>query len=171
MGQAESPQKDLSGQEAIETIKKLTEKAGTCFFVTNIGKNSHSIPMALQEVDEEGTLWFISSSESTHNQNIEKDNTVQLYFLNNGSYEYVFIQGKAHVSKDKALIEKYYTAFADAWFDGKDDPRVTVIGVKPDDGYYYETKDNKVFAMAKMAFAAVTGAKIEDGGIEGGLSL
>lgn len=171
MGQAQSPHKDLSGKEAIETIKKLTEKAGVCFFVTNIGKNAHSIPMALQEVDDEGTLWFISSSESTHNQNLEKDATTQLYFLNNGSYEYVFIQGQAEVSKDRALIEKYYSHFADAWFDGKDDPRITVIGVKPDDGYYYETKDNKVFAMAKMVFAAVTGAKTDDGGVEGGLNV
>lgn len=171
MGQAQSPQKDLSGPQAIETIKKLTEKAGVCFFVTNIGKDAHSIPMSLQEVDEAGTLWFISSSESTHNQNLEKDPTAQLYFLNNGSYEYVSITGTATISKDKALIEKYYSHFADAWFDGKDDPRITVIGVKPDDGYYYETKDNKVFAIAKMAFAAVTGAKIEDGGVEGGLSV
>jgi len=171
MGRAESPHQDLNGQEAINTIKKLTEKAGVCFFVTNIGKNSHNIPMSLQEVDESGTLWFITSSESTHNQNIAKDNEVQLYFLNNGSYEYVFIQGKAEVSKDKVLIDKYYSHFADAWFDGKDDPRVTVIGVKPDHGYYYETKDNKVFALAKMVFAAVTGAKVEDGGIEGGLNV
>lgn len=171
MGQAQSPQQDLSGQQAIETIKKLTEKAGVCFFVTDIGKNAHSIPMALQEVDSAGRLWFISSEESTHNQNLAKDNSVQLYFLNNGSYEYVFLQGKAEISKDRALIEKYYTHFADAWFDGKDDPRITVIGVKPDDGYYYETKDNKVFAMAKMLFAAVTGAKVEDGGVEGGLNV
>ena len=171
MGQSRSPHKDLSGQEAIETIKKLTEKAGVCFFVTNIGKDAHSIPMSLQEVDEDGTLWFISSSESTHNQNLEKHATTQLYFLNNSSYEYVFIQGQAKVSKDRELVEKYYSHFADAWFDGKDDPRITVIGVKPDDGYYYETKDNKVFAMAKMVFAAVTGAKTEDGGVEGSLDI
>ena len=171
MGQAQSPHQDLNGQEAIETIKKLTEKAGVCFFVTDIGKNPHSIPMSLQEVDEVGTLWFISSSESNHNQNLAKDPSVHLYFLNNSSYEYVFIQGKGEVSKDRDLIEKYYSHFADAWFDGKDDPRITVIGVKPDDGYYYETKDNKVFAMAKMAFAAVTGTKMEDGGVEGGLKV
>ena len=134
MGQAQSPHQDLNGQEAIETIKKLTEKAGVCFFVTDIGKNPHSIPMSLQEVDEEGTLWFISSSESTHNQNLAKDASVHLYFLNNSSYEYVFIQGKGEVSKDRALIEKYYSHFADAWFDGKDDPRITVIVVKADEG-------------------------------------
>lgn len=171
MGQAQSPQQNRSGQEAIETIKKLTVKAGVCFFVTNIRKNAHSIPMSLQGVDEEGILRFISSSEITHNQNLANDPTVQLYFLNNSSYEYVFLQGKATISKDRALIDKYYSQFADAWFEGKEDPRITVISVKPEEGYFYETKDNKVFTMAKMIFAAVTNTKVEDGGIEGELNV
>ncbi|MDP2455059.1 MULTISPECIES: pyridoxamine 5'-phosphate oxidase family protein [unclassified Kaistella] len=171
MGQAQSPQKDLGGQEAIEKIKKLTEKAGICFFTTKVGPDAHSVPMSLQEVDENGTLWFISPIDSTHNQNILEDSAVQLHFQNDSSYEFVFIKGQAKISQDQTLIEKYYSHFADAWFDGKDDPRVTVIGVTPVDGYYYETKDNKVFAMAKMIFAAVTGSKNEDGGIEGGLKV
>ena len=171
MGQAQSPHKDLAGNEAIKKIKELAEEARTCFFSTNIGPQTHSVPMSLQEVDENGVLWFISSSDSEHNQNIQNDSGVQLYFLNNSSYEYVFVKGDAKISKDKALIDKYWTDFANAWFDGKDDPRVTVIGVTAQSGYYYETKDNKVFAMAKMVFAAVTGSKNEDGGIEGGLKL
>ncbi len=171
MGQAQSPHQNLSGETAIKKIKELAEEAKTCFFTTKIGKNAHSIPMTLQEVDKDGILWFISSSESEHNQNISEDPAVELYFMNGSSYEYVFVKGTAKISKDKTLIDHYYSHFADAWFDGKDDPRVTVIGVKADEGYYYETKDNKVFAVAKMVFAAVTGAKTEDGGVEGGLKV
>lgn len=171
MGQAQSPHQDLAGTSAIEKIKELAEKARTCFFTTKLGTDAHSIPMSLQEVDDHGVLWFISSSESEHNRHIAEDPKVQLYFMNDSSYEYVFIKGEATVSKDRELIEKYWSDFANAWFDGKDDPRVTVIGVKAHDGYYYETKDNKVFAMAKMVFAAVTGSKNEDGGIEGGLNV
>ncbi|WP_034691174.1 pyridoxamine 5'-phosphate oxidase family protein [Kaistella palustris] len=171
MGQAQSPHQNLAGNAAIKKIKDLAEEARTCFFSTKIGKDTHSVPMTLQEVDENGILWFISSSESEHNRNIQEDVQVQLYFMNGSSYEYVFIKGNASISKDRELIEKYWSDFANAWFDGKDDPRVTVIGVKAQDGYYYETKDNKVFAMAKMVFAAVTGSRNEDGGIEGGLEI
>ncbi len=171
MGQAQSPHQDLSGKEAIEKIKKLAEEARTCFFTTNVGRDAHSVPMTLQEVDEDGTLWFISSSESQHNENITADPRVHLYFMNNSSYEYVFLSGDAKISKDRELIDKYWSDFANAWFEGKDDPRVTVLGVKAHDGYYYETKDSKVIAMAKMAFAAVTGSNNEDGGIEGGLKV
>lgn len=172
MGQAQSPTKDLSGNEAIAKIKDLAESARTCFFTTKSAEGeSHSRPMALQEVDESGTLWFLSAIGSLKDREIKTDDYVELYFMNNSSYEYVFIKGHANVSQDKTLIEKYWNSFANAWFDGKDDPRISVIGVKATDGYYYETKDNKPIAMAKMLFAAVTGSKNEDGGIEGELKI
>lgn len=171
MGNAQSPHQDLSGNAAIEKIKNLAEAARTCFFTTNIGPDQHSRPMALQEVDENGILWFISSKDSMKNEEIKEDDEVHLFFINNSAYEYIFVKGHATISQDKTLIDKYWNAFANAWFDGKDDPSITVIGVKAKYGYYYETKDNKLFAMAKMAFAAVTGAKNEDGGVEGELKV
>lgn len=171
MGNAQSPTRDLSGNEAIEKIKNLAEAARTCFFVTKPGSDSDSRPMALQGVDEEGVLWFLSAKDSLKNQEIKEDSEVHLYFMNNSSYEYIVVKGNAIITQDKALIDKYWSSFANAWFDGKDDPQVTLIGVRAKDGYYYETKENKVVAMAKMLFAAVTGSKNEDGGIEGELKV
>lgn len=172
MGQAQSPKQDLSGKEAIEKIKELAEAARTCFFTTKDDSgNSSSRPMALQEVDENGVLWFLSAIDSMKDHELKNNSYVELYFMNNSSYEYTFIKGNARVSQDKALIEKYWNMFANAWFDGKDDPRISVISVQSNEGYYYETKDNKVIAMAKMLFAAITGSKNEDGGIEGELNI
>lgn len=172
MGQAQSPKQDLSGNEAIAKIKELAESARTCFFTTKSADGeSHSRPMSLQEVDENGVLWFLSAIDSLKDQEIKNDDYVELYFMNNSSYEYTFIKGHAQVSQDKELIEKYWNSFANAWFDGKDDPQISVIGVKATDGYYYETKENKLVAMSKMLFAAVTGSKNEDGGIEGELKI
>lgn len=127
--------------------------------------------MALQDVDAEGNLWFLSDINSDKNHEITSDSEVELYFMNNSKYEYMFIKGKATISQDKALIEKYWTDFANAWFDGKDDPSISVIKVAPNDGYYYQTKENKLIAMSKMIFAAITGKSIEDGGIEGKLEV
>ena len=171
MANAQSPHEDLSGKTAIEKIKEIAESAGTCFFSTNVNNETKSRPMALQEVDEQGNLWFLSDVNSDKNQDIKNDSHVELYFMNNSKYEYIFIKGKASISQDKALIEKYWTNFASAWFDGKDDPNISVIKVSPNDGYYYETKENKLIAMSKMIFAAVTGSSIEDGGVEGKLDV
>lgn len=171
MGNSQSETEDLNGLTAIQKIKEIAESARTCFFSTSIKKDTQSRPMALQEVDEDGNLWFISDVNSTKNKEIEADPHVELYFLNNSKYEYVFIKGNAEIFQDNDLIDKYWTNFASAWFDGKHDPSISIIKVKANDGYYYETKENKVIAMSKMLFAAVTGAKIDDGGVEGKLDI
>lgn len=171
MSNATSPIQNLTGNEASKKLKDIAENVGTCFFTTKVGEHANSRPMAIQKVESDGSLWFISAVDSHKNKEILEDEKVHLYFMNNSRYEYVFIKGNATISQDKALIEKYWSAFANAWFDGKDDPRVSVIKIVPYDGYYYETKDNKIFALLKMSFNAITGVKTEDGGVEGSLKV
>lgn len=172
MANAKSPHENLNGKEAIDTLKIICEKARTCMFTTNLTSASpNSTPMTLQEVDEQGNLWFISSSESGRNEDIAVSSKVQLYFMNNDKYEYVYLVGDASIHTDRKTIDKYYSVFANAWFDGKDDPKVTIIKVAPLDSYYYQTKDGKIIAFAKMALVAATGIKLEDGGVEGKLKI
>ena len=128
-------------------------------------------PMTLQEVDASGNLWFISSVESHNVDEIKENNRVQLYFSNTSNYEFLYVLGEASLHTDKALVEKYWTDFAKAWFDGKDDPRIRIVKVKPVDAYYWDTKYSKIVSLMRIGFAAVTGAKIEDGGIEGELKV
>ncbi len=168
----QSPRQDLSSQEAIEKLKELAEKASTCMFCTNLTEFPHtSRPMALQEVDETGKLWFISSTESHKNNEIENNNRVTLYFQNNGTYQFLAVSGYAQIHTDKPTIEKYWTNFANAWFDGKDDPTVSIISVDPVDSDYWDTRDGKIISFIKMSFMAITGAKGDDNGIEGKLTV
>lgn len=168
----QSPRQDLYNQEAVEKLKELAEKAGTCFFNTRVGRFPHTTrPMALQEVDENGTLWFISSKTSHKNREIEADNRVVLNFQNNGSYEFLAVSGEASIRTDKSLIEKYWTPFAKAWFDGKDDPDISIISVQPLECDYWDTKDGKIVSFIKMSFNMLTGAKGDDGGLEGKLKI
>lgn len=60
---------------------------------------------------------------------------------------------------------------ANAWFDGKTDPKVSIIGVRPKDVRYWDTKHGKLVDMALMVYSAVTGDRNADGGVEGELKL
>jgi len=172
MAQAISPKENLNNQDAVAKLKELAEKARTCMFTTSISSDTPTTrPMTVQEVDENGTLWFIGSSDTETAKEIGENNRVQLYFMNSGSYEFVYVLGDATLSTDKSLIEKYWTEIANAWFDGKEDPRVRVISVKPSDSYYWDTKDGKIVSLFKIGVSALTGKKMEDGGVEGTLNI
>lgn len=169
--QPEDNFKNLIGKEAIAKIKELADKAGSCFFCTAIqtGKPFDTRPMAPEKIDEEGNFWFLSSSDSHKNEELQKDPSVQLLFQGSSYSDYLSIYGKAVISKDKAKIKELWDPMMKTWFtEGEDDPRITVIQVIPSEGYYWDTKHGMAVATVKRIFGAIKGETYDDS-IEGNI--
>ncbi|WP_312076721.1 pyridoxamine 5'-phosphate oxidase family protein [Chryseobacterium sp.] len=160
---------NLMHDDAVKKIKELSEKAKFCMFCTDLGKlPNNSRPMGIQETDDEGNLWFISSDTSNKNFEIKEDKRVQLYFMNNSDAEYLSIFGDAFIYKDRHTIEDKWSPMANAWFDGKDDPNVSIIRVQPKETYYWDTKAGKLVSLLNFAAAAISGSKTDNSeGVEG----
>ena len=168
----QQPRQDLNGAAAGKKIYEIAKDARMCMFATDVTNFPGDVrPMAIQKVDEDGTFWFLSSSASEKNRDIAKDSRVIVTCQNDDKYEYLAVSGTATVHTDRATIDKYWTALASAWFDGKDDPRVTVLRVTPNAGHYWQTTSGKIVSFVKMSFAAVTGSKTSDGGVDGELNV
>jgi len=164
--------KNLISAEAIDKIKKIAMDADIALFTTNLSKLPLAKrPMGTLDVDDEGNLWFLSKNDSDKNHDISHDNQVQLFYSNKGSAEYLSIYGRAQILTDRTKIKEYWTPLAKAWFkEGKDDPTITLLKVTPEDAYYWDTKENKLITLVKIAFSAVTGSNV-DGGIEGKIKV
>ena len=168
--QEEENHKDLGGPEAIKKIKELAENE-TCYFTTAIttGKSLNVRPMVAQKIDENGSLYFLSSNDSYKNQDIALDPKVQLLFQGSSHSDFLSIYGFATISSDKQLIKELWEPILKVWFtEGEDDPRITVIIVTPTEGYYWDNKHGNAIAMVKMAAGAIMGKTIDDS-IEGNL--
>lgn len=167
-------EKNYYNVEAIKKLKELAEDARNCMMTTSLDKRPMpSRPMSVQEVDEQGIIWFISGKDSDKNYELKKDSELQLFFINSGDSEYLSVYGNAEIYTDRATIDEHWSKMANAWFEGgKDDPNVSIIGVRPKDVRYWDTKHGKVVDMALMLYAAVTGAKTGgQGGEEGELKI
>ncbi|MEO8820478.1 MAG: pyridoxamine 5'-phosphate oxidase family protein [Ginsengibacter sp.] len=166
--QEEENHEDLRGSDAAKKIKELAD-GNTCFFCTSIttGQQVTTRPMAVQKVDEEGNLWFLSANDSHKNREIARDPKVQLLFQGSPHSDFLTIYGYATISKDKAMIKELWKPLAKAWFTGgQDDPRITVIKVSGEDGYYWDNKHGNAIALLKMTAGAIMGKTIDDS-IEG----
>lgn len=171
--QPEDTHKPLSGENAAGKIKELAEKAETCFFCTSIqdGNEIKTRPMAVQEVDSHGSLWFLSASDSHKNAEITQNPAVQLFFQGSAHSDFLTLYGKAVISTDKKIIEKLWKPVLKTWFtEGKDDPRITVIKVIPASGYYWDNKHGNAVAFAKMIAGAIAGKTLDDS-VEGKLTV
>lgn len=164
--------KDLSHQEGIKKMQELAMDAKVCHFVTALDqKPLSSRPMSTQEVDDEGNFWFLSKEGTTKNEEIGEDPEVQLFYSNIGNSEYLCVFGYAEVIKDRKKLEELWNPIAKVWFnEGKDDPEITIIRVQAADAYYWDTKNNKMIQLLKIAAGAIAGKQLDDG-IEGQIKL
>jgi general stress protein 26 len=164
--------KNYSGEEAVKKLKEIAEEARTCMFATfDNPQPLNARPMALQTVDPDGTMHFLSADSSLKNEEIEKVPFVQLFFANTGSSEYLSVYGRAVISKDRAKIKELWNAWIKTWFqEGPDDPEVTLISVTPLQVEYWDTKHNRVVQYLKIAASMVTGKTMDDG-VEGELKV
>ena len=173
--QQEQNEKNLEGNNAIKKIKDITDKNKTCFFCTQpLNEQSNSLavrPMSLQQLDEEGNFWFLSAVDSHKNEEINRDDTVQLLFQASEHSGFLTVVGKASISTDKAKIKELWEPVVKTWFtDGVEDSRITVIKVEPKEGYYWDNKHGNAVAGIKMLIGAAIGKTLDDS-IEGELSV
>ena len=164
--------KNLSSSPAVDKLRELADDAGICFFTTNLSSLPlNARPMSTADIDDEGNIWFFSRNDSDKNEDIEKDNRVQLFYCNKGSVEYLSVFGEAEILTDAAKINELWSPIMKDWFtEGKNDPSITLIKVNTKDAYYWDTKSNKLVSLIKIAVGAATGKQM-DNGIEGKLNL
>jgi len=171
--QPEDNHENLIGAEAGRKIKELVDKSSTCFFCTKLttGEPMKTRPMSVQKVDNKGNFWFLSANDSHKNAEIQADNRVQLLFQGSNYSDFLSVYGVATISTDKALIRELWEPIVKAWFtEGIDDPRITVLIVTTQDGYYWDNKHGNAIAFVKTAIGAAIGQTLDDS-IEGTLTV
>jgi len=167
--QPEDNREDLQGQEAVKKIQEMVEHAENCFFCSALpmGESNGDRPMNVRQVDDEGNLWFLSASDSHLNREVGLDPAVELFFQGSAHSDFLYLAGRAKISRDAARIEKLWQPVFKTWFtEGKDDPRITVLQVMPNEGYYWDNKHGNLVAGVKMFVGAMLGKTLDDS-IEG----
>ncbi len=164
--------KDLADKQAVEKLKELAEDIRVCMFCTKSpGVLFDTRPMGTQQVDEEGNFWFFSMADSNKNFEIKENEQVQLIYSKASDAHFLSVTGTASITRKREKISELWNKMAEAWFkEGKDDPNLTLICVKPQSAYYWDTLNGKMITLLKIAISAVSG-KSMDGGVEGELKL
>ena len=157
--------KELSGAEGREKVSELVKGIHICM-MTTVAKDGtmSSRPMAVQDKPFDGTLWFLTRVTSEKIGEISKDQDVTLTFAEPKDSKYISLKGIAAASQDKAKIKELWNPLYKAWFPkGEDDPEIAVLRVEISEVDYWEASSSKLVMMAKYAFAAATGGKVEIG--------
>ena len=164
--------KNLYNEDAIKKIKDFVNDIKVCMFCTSVTDMPfRTRPMSTLEVDEEGNLWFFSAKSSDKNDEIKNDDTVQLIYSKNSDVHFLTITGKATIVEDQAKKDELWNPIVKAFFpEGKDDPDLSLVKIKPEAAHYWDTINGKMITWFKMAASAVTGNQ-NNVGVEGKLKV
>jgi general stress protein 26 len=119
-----------------------------------------SRPMATQDVEFDGDVWFIAERSAEHTLNLRSRPQVNVAFA--GSSSWVSLAGTAEVVDDPARLEEYWNTFTDAWMEGgPDNPENILIHVHADTAEYWDSPGSKVTQVVNLVKAKVTGERYE----------
>lgn len=123
-----------------------------------------SRPMATQQVEFDGDLWFFTSDETGKVEDIERCKQVNLSYSSIGDEKYVSVTGNAEVLYDVMKMKELWNPIMKAWFpEGLNDPNLRLIKVSVASAEYWETRGGKVGSLFGIVKNLVTGTTGGDG--------
>lgn len=90
----------------------------------------HSRPMASQQGDFDGTLWFISHGKTAKCLEIQKDQRVNVAFAEPDENRFVSMSGTAELVQNPVKLKELWNPWYKAWFPlGFEDPDLILLKV------------------------------------------
>ncbi|CCH90760.1 Putative general stress protein [Modestobacter italicus] len=121
-----------------------------------------SRPMALQEVEFDGDLWFFASRDSRKVTHVTANPQVNVATA--GSDSWVSLTGHAVVVDDLAKKRELWNSGVAAWFpDGPDDAGIVLLRVDAASAEYWDNPGGKIATALSFAKAKVTGKPYSGG--------
>lgn len=146
--------------ETADKVFELAEKARVCMLVTGAEGQLRSRPMALQDIDDQRTLWFLVSRSSRCARDVGADPIVNLAFSDDSSW--VSISGQARVDDDVARKHELWNPMVEAWFPGgKDDPDIVCMSVDADGAEYWDGPGGIIATAVSLVKSRLTGERLE----------
>lgn len=156
----------MSRESDFTKLKEMIKDIDLCMLTTVDESNDlHSRPMSLNsDVDENGDLWFFTSSNSHKASEIERTPNVNVSFIDTRKQHYVSISGMAELVRDKQKIRELWKPVLKAWFpDGPDQSDVALLKVNVRKAEYWDGPSSTIAQAISFVSAIVTGKQVELG--------
>jgi len=119
-----------------------------------------SKPMATQDVEFDGEIWFIAERDTDKVRNISADPRVNVAYSSSSAW--VSVSGDAQVVDDHAKLAELWNTFTDAWLEGgPDNPNNVLIRVDATGAEYWDAPNSKVTQLLNLVKAKATGKRFE----------
>lgn len=123
-----------------------------------------SRPMATQQAEFDGDLWFFTRADTGKVEQVERYDQVNVAYASPKNDRYVSVVGSAEVLNNRAKIKELWNPILKTWFpDGVEDPELRLIKVNVREAEYWDTPGGLVSVAIGFVKSVVTGKEAEMG--------
>lgn len=151
--------------EAIAKLQSLIKGTRIAMLTTQATDGTlHSRPMAVQQTDFDGDLWFFTGAGSGKIGEVHDNANVNVSIADTDHQHYVSISGPASIVRDRAKAEELWNPIFKAWFPkGLDDPDLALLRVKVQQAEYWDAPSSTMVHVVGFVKAILTGKRYEPG--------
>lgn len=114
-------------------------------------EDGHTRPMTAQVEGESGPIWFFTGKPNALVEKLAGHPRVIGAFSSKGHDLFASVKGTLSIVTDRATIDRLWNPFVAAWFEGKDDPKLVLLRLDPDQAEIW-LNENNLLAGVKMLF-------------------
>ena len=157
-------------QDDRDKVIELVERAQSAMLTTVTPDGGLvSRPMAVQEAEFDGDLWFFAQRDSDQVRQLQANPAIGVALAASDSW--VSVSGTAELVEDRAKARELWNSAVEAWFpNGPDDPDVLLVKVHAEQAEYWDSPGSKVTTVLTYAKSKLTGDR-PDVGEHGRLDL
>ena len=123
-----------------------------------------SRPMATQQVEFDGVLWFFTHAHAPKVEEIEREHHVNLSYAKPEDQRYVSVSGLARLVRDRKKAEELWNPAYKAWFPkGLDDPELALLKVNVTQAEYWDSSSSAIVHLVGFVKAVATGQQYKPG--------
>jgi len=135
--------------------------------LTTVDADGHltARPMAQQQVESDGDLWFFVEKSSPTVVNLTASPQAGVSLSSNDTW--ISLSGTAEVVDDVARAKELWNPFVEAWLpQGPEDASVALIHFSAESGEYWDTPGGRIASVLSFAKAKITGDRYQGGNNE-----
>jgi general stress protein 26 len=149
-----------------DEVAKVAElvKEARFAMLTTVAKDGSLVsrPMAVQDVDFDGDLWFFAEAGSHKVDEIEHGSPANAAFASSSSW--LSVSGPAEVVRDVARQRELWGPTAEAWFpDGPESPGLVLVVLRGRTAEYWDSPGGRIATVVSLVKAKLSGEPYDGG--------
>lgn len=151
----------MNEQDQFQKALKLVQDARLCMLTTLAADDRLvSRPMALQQAEQDGTLWLLVDRNADSVAQIARNPQVNLGFDDKTSW--VSVAGEAAMVEDPAMVKELWNPAVEAWFpNGPESAEVGLMRIDAKSMEYWDSPGGRIASVLSFVKSKATGQRLE----------